>query len=83
MRYDYTVFEGKQYCNVFTDRTQMKGILRFTHEISVTFVLENGEWKFNGGCHIGVFDADWRADEQDSFEQTFPNLLKEMMDGLE
>ncbi len=82
MTYNYITFKGTEYCNVFVDKTTVHGILRFTHEISVTFCAVNDEWKFHSAWHIGASDQDWRADEEDSFEQTFPGLLSEIRSGL-
>ena len=82
MKYEYAKYGDKTYCNVFIDKTQMHGIIRCTHEINVTFVLDDGQWKFDGAWHIGISDLEWRADEQESFEQTFPNLLEEMLEGI-
>lgn len=82
MKYEYIKFEGKRYCNVYVDKTYTNGVLRCSHEINVTFLLEDGEWKFNGAWHIGVEDSEWKADEQESFEQTFPGLLEEMKKGM-
>lgn len=82
MKYDYAKYGDKTYCNVFIDKTQTNGILRFTHEINVTFVLDNEQWMFDGAWHIGVSDMEWKANEEESFEQTFPGLLTEMKNGL-
>ena len=82
MRYEYIEFEGKKYCNVFIDNTYTNGVLRFSHEISTSFVFEEGKWKFNGAWHIGVSDMEWNEDEEESFEQTFPGLIKEMISGM-
>lgn len=82
MKYEYIKFEGKRYCNVYVDNTYTNGVLRCSHEIDVTFVAEDGEWKFNGAWHIGVEDSEWNANEEDSFEQTFPGLLTDMRKGL-
>ena len=82
MKYEYIELKGKKYCNVYADKSQANGILRFTHEINVTFVLEDDEWKFDSAWHCGVSDMEWKADELDSFEQTFPGLYEEMVQGL-
>lgn len=82
MQYEYIEFKGKKYCNVYVDKSQTNGILRFSHEINVTFVLEDDEWKFDSAWHCGVSDMEWKADELDSFEQTFPGLYEEMVQGL-
>lgn len=82
MKYEYIKFEGKRYCNVYVDKTYTNGVLRCSHEINVTFLLEDGEWKFIEAWHIGVEDSEWKADKQESFEQTFPGLLEEMKKGM-
>ncbi len=82
MTYNYTTHRGTEYCNVFVDKTAVHGILRFTHEVSVTFRAVNDEWEFYSAWHIGVSEQDWRADEENSFEQTFPGLLREIRSGL-
>lgn len=82
MKYEYIESEGRKYCNVFFDKSQANGILRFTHEISVAFVLEDDEWKFDSAWHCGVSDMVWKSDELDSFKQTFPGLYEEMVQGL-
>lgn len=82
MTYDYFEEKGIYYCSVFTDKTKSSGVLRFTHEINVTFVYSDEQWKFYDAWHVGVSDMFWKADELDSFEELFPGLLNEMMNGL-
>lgn len=82
MEYDYIEDEGTLYCNVSIDKSRTVGILRFSHEISVTFAKIDGEWKFDGAWHIGVEDCEWNSSEEESFEETFPGLLAEMKEGL-
>ena len=81
MNFDYEYLDN--ICNVFVDKTQTHGLLRFGHEINVSLVKENGKWKFDSAWHIGISDMEWNADEEENFNQTFPGLLAEMMCGLE
>lgn len=78
MDINYYVFGGKQYCNVYVDKSTSNGIIRFSHEIDIVFVKVNDEWKFDGAWHCGVSEMEWDKSEEDSFEQTFPGLLSEI-----
>ena len=83
MNYSYYEKDGKQNCEVFADKSSANGLLRFTHEITVWFVKENDEWKYNGAWHIGVSEVSYDKDDPTLFEIDNPGLLKEIMKGLE
>lgn len=78
MNVEFIKFDGKRYCNVDADLGRSVGILHFGHEISVTFVKDGDDWKFDGAWHVGVYEATWNSNEEDNFEQSFPGLLGEM-----
>lgn len=78
----YDTYNGKDYCNVYVDKSSSNGLLRFSHEINIEFVKLNNEWKFNSAWHCGVSEMEWDSTEEDSFEQTFPDLLTEIRKNI-
>lgn len=70
--------KGKEYINVFVDKSTSNGLLRFGHEISVNFVKRENELIFDSAWHCGVSEMSWDSSEESSFEETFPGLLEEM-----
>lgn len=70
--------KGKEYINVFVDKSTSNGLLRFGHEISVTFLKEKDKLIFDSAWHCGVSEMSWNSSEEDSFEEVFPGLLEEM-----
>lgn len=75
-------YKGKKYYSVYVDKTSSSGILRFSHEISVTFEEDENILKFISAWHIGVSDMEWDATEESDFEQTFPGLLQDMREEI-
>ena len=69
---------NENYVYVSVDKSTRHGILHFSHEISVTFRREKEKLIFDSACHIGVSDMDYKSDEEEMFEETFPGLLDEM-----
>lgn len=82
MKIEKTKHKGKSIINVYVDKSNLKGIIRFGHEISVTFVEESGELKFDSAWHIGVSELSWNSDEEELFESMFPGLLVEMRNEI-
>ena len=82
MKIETITHDGKNYINVFTDKSTSNGVLRFSHEISVTFIKEKDKLIFDSAWHCGVSDMDWRSNEENSFEETFPGLLSEMRNEI-
>lgn len=78
MRIEHICNSGKEYINVFADKSVSNGLLRFSHEISVTFVKVKNKLIFDSAWHCGVSEMEWNASEEDLFEDTFPGLLAEM-----
>lgn len=78
MKINYVNDKGKEYINVFVDKSKSNGLLRFGHEISVTFLKEKDKLIFESAWHVGVDEMSWDSPEEDSFEETFPGLLEEM-----
>lgn len=70
--------KGKEYVSVFVDKSTSNGLLRFGHEISVTFLKEKDKLIFDSAWHVGVSEMSWNSSEEDSFEETFPGLLEAM-----
>lgn len=70
--------KGKEYINVFVDKSSSNGLLRFGHEISVTFLKEKDKLIFESAWHVGVSEMSWDSSEENSFEEMFPGLLEEM-----
>lgn len=70
--------KGKEYINVFVDKSTSNGLLRFGHEISVNFVKEKNKLIFESAWHCGVSEMSWDSSEESSFEETFPGLLAKM-----
>lgn len=70
--------KGKEYINVFVDKSTSNGLLRFGHEISVNFVKRENELIFDSAWHCGVSEMEWDSTEENSFEETFPGLLAKM-----
>lgn len=70
--------KGKEYVSVFVDKSSSNGLLRFGHEISVTFLKEKDKLIFDSAWHVGVSEMSWDSSEEDSFEEMFPGLLEEM-----
>lgn len=69
---------NENYVYVSVDKSTRHGILHFSHEISVTFRREKEKLIFDSAWHIGVSDMDYKSDEEEMFEETFPGLLDEM-----
>lgn len=78
----FTNFNGKKYCSVTVDESCFNGILRFGHEISLTFLKDGSDWKFDSAWHCGVYEAAWNAYEEEDFDQFFPGLLDEVRKGI-
>lgn len=73
-----TIDIDENYVYVSADKSTCRGILRFSHEISVTFQREKEKLIFDSAWHIGVSDMDYKSDEEELFEADFPGLLDEM-----
>ena len=69
---------GKEHVNVLVDKSTSNGLLRFGHEISVTFLKEEDELVFHSAWHCGVSEMSWDSSEETSFKETFPGLLEEI-----
>ena len=74
--------EGKEYVSVFVDKSTSNGLLRFGHEISVTFLKEKDKLIFDSAWHVGVNEISWNSSEEDSFEEMFPGLLSDMRNEI-
>ena len=74
--------KGKEYVSVFVDKSTSNGLLRFGHEISVTFLKEKDKLIFDSAWHVGVSEMSWDSSEEDSFEEMFPGLLSDMRNEL-
>lgn len=70
--------KDKEYVSVFVDKSTSNGLLRFGHEISVTFLKEKDKLIFDSAWHVGVSEMSWNSSEEDSFEEMFPGLLEEI-----
>lgn len=75
---EHVNYNGKEHINVFVDKSSSNGLLRFGHEISVTFLKEEDELVFHSAGHCGVSEMSWDSSEETSFEETFPGLLEEI-----
>lgn len=78
MKIEHIQYKDKEYINVFVDKSTSNGLLRFGHEISVTFLKGKDKLIFESAWHIGVSEMKWNSSEEDSFEEMFPKLLEEM-----
>ena len=78
MNVEFVEFDGKRYCNVDADLGRSIGILHFGHEISVTFVKDGDDWKFDGAWHVGVYEGTWGPGDEEDFELSWPGLLGKM-----
>ena len=78
MKINYVNDKGKEYINVFVDKSTSNGLLRFGHEISVTFLKEKDKLIFDSAWQVGVSEMSWDSSEEDLFKETFPGLLEEM-----
>lgn len=74
---------GKEYINVFADKSTSNGLLRFGHEISVNFLKEKDELIFESAWHCGISEMEWDSSDESSFEETFPGLLNEMRSEID
>lgn len=74
--------KGKEYVSVFVDKSTSNGLLRFGHEVSVTFLKEKDKLIFDSAWHVGVDEMSWDSSEEDSFEETFPGLLSDMRNEI-
>ena len=74
--------KGKEYVSVFVDKSTSNGLLRFGHEISVTFLKEKDKLIFDSAWHVGVDEMSWDSSEEESFEETFPGLLSDMRNEI-
>lgn len=79
---EHVNYNGKEHINVLADKSTQKGILRFGHEIQVTFLLKDTELIFQNAWHCGVSEMSWDATEESLFEETFPGLLTEMREAI-
>lgn len=82
MKYSFYKTRDKEFCSVLVDKSSSNGILKFSHEIDITFVKE-GIWKFFSAWHCGVSEMFWTAAEEDDFNDLFPGVLKEIKDYLQ
>ena len=82
MKINYVNDKGKEYINVFVDKSTSNGLLRFGHEVSVTFLKEKDKLIFDSAWHIGVSEIEWNSSEESSFEETFPGLLSDMRNEI-
>lgn len=78
MKIEHIQYKGKEYIDVFVDKSTSNGLLRSGHEISVTFLKEKDKLIFDSAWHVGVSEMSWDSSEEDSFEETFPGLLEAM-----
>lgn len=78
MKIEHIQYKGKEYIDVFVDKSTSNGLLRFGHEITVTFLKEKDKLIFDSAWHVGVSEMSWDSSEEDSFEETFPGLLETM-----
>ena len=53
MKYSFYKTGDKEFCNVLVDKSSSNGILKFSHEIDITFVKE-GIWKFFSASRSSV-----------------------------
>lgn len=74
--------KGKEYVSVFVDKSTSSGLLRFGHQISVTFLKEKDKLIFDSAWHVGVSEMSWDSSEEDSFEEMFPGLLSNMRNEI-
>lgn len=49
---------GQDYIHVIFDRSQSRGVVRFTHECTMTYDMNTGEWKGGEICAGGWVDFD-------------------------
>lgn len=70
--------KDKEYINVFADKSTSNGLLKFGHEILVTFVKEKNNLMFKSAWHCGVSEMEWDESEENSVNETFPDLLTEV-----
>lgn len=82
MKINYINNKGKEYVSVFVDKSTSNGLLRFGHEISVTFLKEKDKLIFDSAWHVGANEMSWDSSEEDSFEEMFPGLLEEMRNEI-
>lgn len=82
MKINYIKNKGKEYISVFVDKSTSSGLLRFEHEISVTFLKEKDKLIFDSAWHCGVSEMSWDSSEENSFEEMFPGLLSEMRNEI-
>ena len=82
MKINYVNDKGKEYVSVFVDKSTSNGLLRFGHEISVTFLKEKDKLIFDSAWHVGVSEMSWDSSEEDSFEEMFPGLLSDMRNEI-
>ena len=82
MKINHVNDKGKEYINVFVDKSTSNGLLRFGHEISVTFLKEKDKLIFDSAWHVGVDEMSWDSSEEDSFEEMFPGLLSDMRNEI-
>lgn len=82
MNIEYCKENEKEHVVVYVDKSTQKGILRFGHEIQVTFLVKDTELIFQSAWHCGVSEMSWDATEEISFEETFPGLLAEMRETI-
>lgn len=78
MKIEHINNKGKEYINVFVDKSTSNGLLRFGHEISVNFLKERDKLIFESAWHCGVCEMEWDSSDESSFDETFPGLLNEM-----
>ena len=82
MKINHVNDKGKEYVSVFVDKSTSNGLLRFGHEISVTFLKEKDKLIFDSAWHVGVSEIEWNSSEESSFEETFPGLLSDMRNEI-
>lgn len=72
---------GLNLINVETDRSITNGILRFTHEITLTLQDDTNLLFYSVYC-CGVSEILWSEDEEYSFEEAYPGLISEVREAI-
>lgn len=80
MKIDY--YQNGNLCEAYVDASTTNSLLRFSHEITITFKKKDGQWRFDSAWHIGVCEVTYESTEADIFEKDFPGLLEEVRQGI-
>ena len=73
--------DGLNLIDADIDKSTTNGILRFTHEITLTLQDDENLSFYSAYC-CGVSEILWSEDEEFSFEETYPGLISKVREVI-